>query len=268
MTYTVSVPHRCIEHPVSGDTDRISIVPTMRMDQRLAEETTEPRTSRKDDVITHAMEDYLKVIYSLQTQNEKVTTQAIAERLNVQSPSVTNMIKRLADLNLLEHEPYRGVLLTASGERAALEVVRHHRLLELYLADALGYSWDEVHAEAEQLEHSISEEFEARIDRALGYPTTDPHGDPIPSAEGDIQPLTQLLLADLTAGDRAAIERVWDRNPEMLRYLGGLGLYPNATVEVVERFPFGGPLRVRVLGVEHIIGRELAIAVHVRRLGR
>ncbi len=236
------------------------------MDQRLDNEITSSGTSRKDDVITHAMEDYLKAIYNLQTENEKVTTQAIAERLNIQSPSVTNMVKRLADLNLLEHTPYHGVLLTASGERTALEVVRHHRLLELYLADALGYSWDEVHAEAEQLEHSISEEFEARIDRALGYPTTDPHGDPIPSMEGDIEPLTRLLLSDLNVGDTATVERVWDRDPEMLRYLGGLGLYPNASVEVIERFPFGGPLRLRVLGQEHIIGRELANAVNVRRL--
>ncbi len=237
------------------------------MDRRLTNETEIPKSSvRKDDVITHAMEDYLKVIYNLQTEREKVTTQAIAERLNIQSPSVTNMVKRLADLNLLEHTPYRGVLLTESGERAALEVVRHHRLLELYLADALGYSWDEVHAEAERLEHSISEEFEARIDRALGYPTIDPHGDPIPSAEGDIQPLTHLLLADLEANVEATVDRVWDRDPEMLRYLGGLGLYPNAKVTVLERFPFGGPLRVRVLDQEHIIGRELANAVHVRRI--
>lgn len=236
------------------------------MDQSLTERTEASRQSvKKDDVITHAMEDYLKAIYNLQTQHDKVTTQAIAEWLNIQSPSVTNMVKRLADLNLLEHTPYRGVILTATGERAALEVVRHHRLLELYLADALGYSWDEVHEEAERLEHSISEEFEARIDRALGYPTTDPHGDPIPSVEGDIQPLTQLLLSDLESGEVATVERVGDRDPEMLRYLGTLGLYPNADVQVVERFPFGGPLRIKVTDEEHIIGRELANAVHVRR---
>ncbi len=265
MTYTLS---KRIEAPNSGvcsDAVHFRMPQLREWTYVLADETTASRTARKDDVITHAMEDYLKVIYSLQSQNEKVTTQAIAERLKVQSPSVTNMIKRLAELNLVEHTPYRGVLLTQTGERAALEVVRHHRLLELYLADALGYSWDEVHAEAEQLEHSISEEFEARIDRALGYPTTDPHGDPIPSVEGDIQPLTQLLLADLETGDEATVERVWDRDAEMLRYLGGLGLYPNASVELIERFPFGGPLRIRVLGEEHIIGRELANAVHVRR---
>ncbi len=234
----------------------------------LTDESHASRTSpKKEDVITHAMEDYLKAIYNLQTQHEKVTTQAIAEWLNIQSPSVTNMVKRLADLNLLEHTPYRGVVLTASGERAALEVVRHHRLLELYLADALGYSWDEVHAEAERLEHSISEEFEARIDRALGYPTTDPHGDPIPSAEGNIEPLADVHLSDLAEGDEATVERVWDRDPEMLRYLGGLGLYPHAHVEILERFPFDGPLRIRVFDQEHIIGRDLATAVRVRRVG-
>ncbi len=234
----------------------------------MTDESRASKTSpKKVDVITHAMEDYLKAIYNLQTQHEKVTTQAIAEWLNIQSPSVTNMVKRLADLHLLEHTPYRGVVLTASGERAALEVVRHHRLLELYLADALGYSWDEVHAEAERLEHSISEEFEARIDRALGYPTIDPHGDPIPSAEGNIQPTTDLLLTELEVGAEAMVERVWDRDPEMLRYLGGLGLYPNVHVEIVERFPFDGPLRIRVLDHEHIIGRDLANAVHVRRVG-
>jgi DtxR family Mn-dependent transcriptional regulator len=178
------------------------------------------------------------------------------------------MVKRLADLKLLEHTPYHGVALTPGGLRSALEVIRHHRLLELYLADALGYTWDEVHEEAERLEHSISEEFEARIDRALGYPTTDPHGDPIPSFEGDIQPQTHLLLVDLNTGDDAIVERVHDRDPEMLRYLGGLGLYPNASVQVAERFPFSGPLRVVVLGHEHIIGRELAEAVFVRRIPR
>lgn len=233
----------------------------------MTEDTDETRQSgRKEDVITHAMEDYLKAIYNLQAENEKVTTQAIAERLNIQSPSVTNMVKRLADLNLLEHTPYRGVALTPGGMRSALEVIRHHRLLELYLAESLGYSWDEVHEEAERLEHSISEELEARIDRALGYPTTDPHGDPIPSFEGDIEPQTQLLLADLGVGEDAKVERVNDRDPGMLRYLGSLGLYPNAAIQVVERFPFGGPLKVRVQGQEHIIGRELADAVFVRRL--
>src|SRR5699024_121276 len=122
------------------------------------------------------------------------------------SPSVTNMVKRLADLNLVEHTPYRGVVLTASGRKAALEVLRHHRLLELYLADALGYGWDEVHEEADRLEHSISEEFEARIDRALGYPVLDPHGEPIPTAEGEIAARSGIRLTELASGDRAVVE--------------------------------------------------------------
>jgi DtxR family Mn-dependent transcriptional regulator len=227
-------------------------------------QTTTPESGAgKNEAITHAMEDYLKVIYSLQTEHETVTTQAIAERLGIQSPSVTNMVKRLADLKLLEHTPYRGVVLTTSGQKAALEVLRHHRLLELYLADALGYSWDEVHDEAERLEHSISEEFEARIDRALGFPTTDPHGDPIPTAEGRIQDVPSSRLSDLAPGVEALVERVCDQNADKLRYLGNLGLYPNARVSVVERYPFDGPLRVLIGGQEHILGRDLARAVHV-----
>lgn len=218
---------------------------------------------RKDDLITHAMEDYLKTIFQLHQEQETVTTQAIAERMGVQSPSVTNMAKRLADLNLLTHTPYRGVTLTATGRKTALEVIRHHRLLELYLADALGYPWDEVHDEAERLEHTISEEFEARIDRALGYPTIDPHGDPIPTFEGEIESLRGLLLSDLQEGEVGTVERVSDRQPEVLRYLGSLGLYPSAEVQVTERFPFDGPLRVQVGDSEHILGRELAQSVHV-----
>jgi DtxR family transcriptional regulator, Mn-dependent transcriptional regulator len=218
---------------------------------------------RRNDSITHAMEDYLKVIFALQAEKDAVTTQSIAERLNIQSPSVTNMVKRLAELRLVEHTPYRGVILTESGQKAALEVLRHHRLLELYLADALGYSWDEVHDEAERLEHSISEEFEARIDRALGFPTTDPHGDPIPTAEGKIQTLPGSRLSDLEPGSDALVERVCDRDPEKLRYLGNLGLYPNARVRVIEQFPFEGPLRVMIESQEHILGRELARGVHV-----
>lgn len=219
----------------------------------------------KLQAITPAMEDYLKIIYKLQQESDKVTTQSISERMNVQSPSVTNMVKRLAELNLVEYTPYRGVLLTASGKKAALEVLRHHRLLELYLKEALGYSWDEVHEEADRLEHSISEEFEARIDRVLGHPTTDPHGDPIPTPDGEIRPMSDLLLGDLETGARVIIERVCDRDPEKLRYLGRLGLYPSARVQVLERFPFGGPVRVQVGDAQHIIGRELAQSIHVSR---
>ena len=217
--------------------------------------------------ITPAMEDYLKTIYRLAESGQPATTQAIAERLNVAAPSVTGMVKRLAELRLVDHERYRGVVLTAAGEKAALEIVRHHRLLELYLAEALGYSWDEVHDEAERLEHTISEEFEARIDRALGYPTVDPHGDPIPSAAGAIHELPGDRLIDLPTGECATVARVSDRDAEMLRYLASLSVYPDTAVCVIERLPFDGPLRVRVgTGDQvHMFGAELARAIRVRR---
>lgn len=215
--------------------------------------------------ITAAMEDYLKAIYRLSEDVERVTTQAIADRLGVAAPSVTGMIKRLAELKLVDHERHRSVTLTATGRKAALEIVRHHRLLELYLAEALGYTWDEVHDEAERLEHTISEEFEARIDAALGYPTTDPHGDPIPSLTGTINATSNDRLSSLEVGESATVIRVSDGNPEKLRYLGTMGLYPDTEVEIVERMPFDGPLRVRVGEAEHIVGAEIADAVHVQR---
>jgi DtxR family Mn-dependent transcriptional regulator len=214
--------------------------------------------------ITPAMEDYLKVIYAIEESGDRVATHTVAERLNVAAPSVTGMLKRLAELNLVEHEPYRAPKLTPAGRKVALEVVRHHRLLELYLAEALGYSWDEVHAEADRLEHTISEEFEARIDAALGFPTHDPHGDPIPSRTGDIVAVSEDRLSTLETGCAATVVRVPDDDPEKLRYLGQLGLYPNATIRVLERMPFNGPLRIEVDGDEHIIAVDLAAGVHVR----
>lgn len=213
--------------------------------------------------ITPAMEDYLKTIFGLEEVGERITTQAIADNLNVAAPSVTGMIKRLHDLNLVDHAPYRGVTLTAAGRKVALEVVRHHRLLELYLADALGYSWDEVHDEADRLEHTISEEFEARIDKALGFPTHDPHGDPIPTAAGDLPIATHRRLSDLENGQEGTVVRIFHDDSERLRYLGQLGLYPNATLKVLERMPFNGPLRIEVQDEEHVIGLDLASDVYI-----
>ncbi|CAN5687816.1 metal-dependent transcriptional regulator [soil metagenome] len=213
--------------------------------------------------ITPAMEDYLKTIFGLEEVGQRTTTQAIADQLNVAAPSVTGMIKRLHDLNLVDHAPYRGVTLTEAGRKVALEVVRHHRLLELYLADALGYSWDEVHDEADRLEHTISEEFEARIDKALGFPTHDPHGDPIPSAAGDLPVATHRRLSDLEDGQHGTVVRIFHDDSERLRYLGQLGLYPNATLKVVEKMPFNGPLRIKVQEHEHIIGLDLASDVYI-----
>lgn len=217
----------------------------------------------RHEAITHAMEDYLKVIYLLEEEQGRVSTQAIAEHLNVQSPSVTNMLKRLASLKLVDHTPYRGVTLTPAGRRIALEVIRHHRLLELYLTEALGYSWDAVHEEADRLEHSISEELESRIDALLGYPSADPHGHPIPTPEGEL-PLNEATRLDqVDAGSTVTIERVSDRNPEQLRYLAALGLLPGVEVAVLDRLPFSGPMRVRVGEQEHYLSRELAHAVFV-----
>lgn len=216
--------------------------------------------------VTHAMEDYLKAVYRLRDSagpGAQVSTQQLADELGVTGPSVTNMVKRLHDLRLLQHTRYQGVELTPAGERIALEVLRHHRLLELYLAETLGYAWDEVHAEAERLEHYVSEELERRMDTVLGHPTHDPHGDPIPTREGQISPIAGIPLTELEPGLNATVSRVSDRDPEQLRYLGGLGLTLGAKVRVVERLPFGGPLRIEVNEREHVIGLVLSTAVQV-----
>ncbi len=198
--------------------------------------------------ISHAVEDYLKIIYELQEASGKVNTTALAERLNVAPASVTGMIKKLAEdrPRLVNYERHHGVTLTPAGEKIALEVIRHHRLIELYLHEALGYSWDQVDAEAEQLEHVISEEFEDRIAAVLGQPKIDPHGDPIPTKEGVIAAPTGERLTDLTAGQRGRVARVSDDDPALLRYLAELGIRPETAIIVVDRLPFDGPMHVRV----------------------
>ncbi len=215
--------------------------------------------------ITPAVEDYLKAAYLLRTEEPgaPVTVQRLAGRLGVAAPSVTNMAKRLAELGLLRHEPYRDVALTPAGERIALEVVRHHRLLEQYLVEALGYGWDEVHEEADQLEHHISEAMEARMAAALGHPTADPHGDPIPRPDGTVPDVAELRLADLPPGETAIVRRVADQAPERLRYLQRLGIRPGVAVTLLEALPFDGPIRVRVGGGEVAIGRPLGTAIQV-----
>jgi DtxR family transcriptional regulator, Mn-dependent transcriptional regulator len=208
---------------------------------------------------TEAIQDYAKAIYALQRRSDgAISTSALAERLDVSPASVTAMLKRMGKAGLVEHEPYRGVQLTEAGERVALEVIRHHRLLESYLADALGMPWDRVHAEAEVLEHYISEELEERIATALGDPAVDPHGDPIPSRDLEIASDPGRVLGDLEPGEGGTFSRVSDSNPEMLRYLADRGIRPGATLEVTERQPFGGPLFVEVAGERYAIGGELA----------
>jgi DtxR family Mn-dependent transcriptional regulator len=211
--------------------------------------------------------DCLKLIHAMQERGQKVSTSAISEQLGVSDATATMMFKDFAAAGWVEHVPYRGVRLTALGERKAMEVIRHHRLLELYLAQELGYSWDKVHAEADRLEHVISEEFEDKLDELLGYPTVDPHGDPIPRKDGTITARSGRTLSQLAEGESALILRVSDQNPEKLCYLGQLGLYPETPIQVLERAPFGGPLRVRVgtgeQQTEHLLGPELAANIVV-----
>jgi DtxR family Mn-dependent transcriptional regulator len=213
---------------------------------------------------SHAVQDYAKAIYSLSRRGEQaVATSALAERLHVSAASASAMAKRLAELGLVSHEPYRGVRLTESGEKLALEVIRHHRLIELYLSEALGMPWDRVHDEAEVLEHAISEELSELIAEKLGDPTHDPHGDPIPTRDGHIEEGATRSLAESRPGERVVLTRVSDSDPSMLRYLGERGIEPGTHLEVVGREPFGGPLNVRVGERELPLGLGLARAMRV-----
>ena len=214
---------------------------------------------------SEAVEDYAKAIHALSGPGrDTVGTSALAERLGVSPGTVTAMLKRMAEMGLVSHEPYRGVTLTEPGERIALEVIRHHRLLEAYLAEALGMPWDRVHDEAEVLEHYISEELEERIALALGDPSHDPHGDPIPDRELALAQLAATRsLGELDPGAKGIFTRVSDSAPEMLRYLAERGIAPGDRLEVVERQPFGGPLLVRFSSGEHAIGGGLAEAMRV-----
>ena len=210
-----------------------------------------------------AIQDYLKEIYKLQSAGERPTTTAIARRMGVAPSSVTSMLKKLTVLGLAQHAPYRGVSLTETGEGIALEIVRHHRLIEMYLAETLGLPIDALHAEADRLEHVLSEELEARIDEQLGYPTHDPHGDPIPDAGLKVQRSSLRPLADLEPGEKATVRRVPDGDADLLRYLAELTLVPGRRVTMRRTAPFNGPLTIDVDGTEHAVSRELADQIGV-----
>lgn len=213
---------------------------------------------------SEAIEDYAKAIYALTAHGAgPAGTNALADRLGVSPGTVTAMLKRMDALGLLRHEPYRGAELTDAGERMALEVIRHHRLIESYLAEALGMPWDRVHDEAEVLEHYISEELEQRMAAALGDPSHDPHGDPIPSPELKIAEEATRALGDLEPGACGELVCVSDSDPRMLRYLSERGIAPGDRFEVIERQPFDGPLAVRFGGETHAIGGGLARAMRV-----
>ena len=214
-------------------------------------------------MITHAMEDYLKTVYLLQEGQEKVSTSAIAQQMEVSAASVTGMVRKLAAMGLLDYASYQGVELTEGGKKIAQEIIRHHRLLELYLVEIMGFTWDKVHDEADKLEHVISEEFEERMSEALGHPTTDPHGHTIPAKDGALQEVTYETLTEVDAGSSVTVQHVNDNNPEMLRYLDRLGILPGTIVHVVAQEPFNGPLRLRIDRTEHFVGREVAGNVFV-----
>jgi DtxR family Mn-dependent transcriptional regulator len=213
-----------------------------------------------------AVEDYLKALYVLGSEGPRgpVSTTSLAAHLGVAAASATNMLKRLAGGGLVAHVPYRGAELTGAGRRVALEVIRHHRLLETYLVAALDVPWDQVHAEAEVLEHVLSEELEERISARLGHPTADPHGHPIPAKDLSMPLSSTRLLWEARDGETVTVDRVSDSKGDVLRYLGQLGIRPGATVELVRRGPVGGPLFVRVDGgKDEAVSKELAETVWV-----
>jgi DtxR family Mn-dependent transcriptional regulator len=211
--------------------------------------------------VSEAVQDYAKAIWSLGRGGGPVSTSAIADRLGVSAASASAMVKRLEVMGLLSRKPYHGVQLTLRGERVALEVVRLHRLVELYLAEALGMPWDRVHQEAEVLEHAISPELSELIAEKLGNPTRDPHGDPIPTLDGEIEELPTRPLAELEPGEHGVFVRVSDSDPEMLRYLSSRGISPGDVFDVVEKQPFDGPISVRFGDEVHVLGGALTRAM-------
>jgi DtxR family Mn-dependent transcriptional regulator len=215
--------------------------------------------------LTRSVEDYLKAIWSLSPEGQPASTNDIAHRLELSAASVSGMIKRLSEQGLLEHAPYKGVQLTSEGRRAALRMVRRHRIIEAYLVGFLGYSWDRVHEEAERLEHAVSEDLVERMSRALGHPAADPHGDPIPTADLAIEEVVWTPLPEVPAGELVELRRVASEEPDRLRYLGTMGLQPGATIMVLARQPFHGPITLDVDGRECLIGHELAQPIFVER---
>jgi DtxR family Mn-dependent transcriptional regulator len=214
---------------------------------------------------TPAVEDYLKAIFQLSVEGAPVSTSAIAERLGIAAGSVTGMLKRLAEAGLVEHTRYYGARLTSVGIANALRMVRRHRILELFLVEILGYTWDRVHDDAERLEHVVTDEMIDRMAIVLGEPQADPHGAPIPTAKGELHQRSYPTLAELEAGEQAVLRQVPDDDAAALRYLAQLDLRPGAVLEIVDVAPFNGPLRVCINGIEQIVGRELASKVLVER---
>jgi DtxR family transcriptional regulator, Mn-dependent transcriptional regulator len=217
----------------------------------------------RPEELTGPVEDYLKAVYDIELNGAAATTSDLASRLGVAPASVSGMVRRLADQGLLEHEPYRGVRLTSAGRRAALRTLRRHRVIESYLAQALGYAWDRVHDEAERLEHAASDELIDRMAQAIGEPLFDPHGAPIPTRDGAVAESVSRPLGELAVGQVARVLRIRDEDPALLRYVDELTLRPGARVTLVARAPYGGPLTVDVDGREQSVGPALAAEIQV-----
>jgi DtxR family Mn-dependent transcriptional regulator len=211
--------------------------------------------------LTASVEDYLKAIYNLSPEGRPASTSDIAHRLELSAPSVSGMVKRLSEQGLLEHVPYKGVQLTDEGRRAALRMIRRHRIIETYLVGRLGYTWDTVHTEAERLEHAVSDTLIQRMADAMGNPHADPHGEPIPTADGLIEEITATPLPEVPPGDTVEVRRVTAGDPERLRYLASLDLKPGAIVTVVERQPFQGPITLRINERVLVLGHELGTSL-------
>ncbi len=215
---------------------------------------------------TPAVEDYLKAIYKASRGEGAASTSAVADALGVSPASVSGMLRRLSDRGLVEYERYYGARLTGDGRAAALGTIRRHRILEAFLVEVLGYSWDSVHEEAERLEHAASDELVDRMAAALGDPEEDPHGAPIPEAGVDFRERQWPALSDLGVGEVAVVRQVADENPEALRHLAELELRPGARVAVLDRAPLEGPLTVRVGNAERVLGRGVCELVRVERV--
>ncbi|MEM4407519.1 MAG: metal-dependent transcriptional regulator [Candidatus Caldarchaeum sp.] len=215
--------------------------------------------------LSSVMEDYLKTIYHLLSENGRANTNELAKLLKVSPPTVTQMVKKLADARLVSYSPYRGFLLTDLGEKIALEVIRHHRLIERYLHEALGVPWDKVHEEAERWEHVISEDVEKRMDKVLNYPKHDPHGSPIPNEQLVMEVEDLVPLGELSAGESGVLREVPDEDSDFLSYLDGLNLLPNTIFEVEGTHPFEGTISLRVYGKSVTIGKETAMRIRVKR---
>lgn len=222
-----------------------------------------PDRETEGPLLSEAVENYLKAVYQIGYGGRGASAQEIAAQVGVSAPGVSKMLRQLAKHQLIRYEPYQRVYLTEVGEKIALEVIRHHRLIELYLMQSLGYDWDKVHGEAERLEHHISEEFEDSIERLLGYPEFDPHGDPIPTRDGKVAPHITDTLEEQAAGAHVVVRRVTDENEELLRYLAARNIRPGTAIELLEREPFGGSLRLRLAAGEERISPDAARHVFV-----